>query len=255
MIGFGGRKPLPKRPLGVVAAVFVLYALAAGLAALAVWLDPPGQPCLSIAPGLLLCLAVLSARLGLGVQRGGRWSRNFLVDTGATSLVLGVTVIFVSPSRHVCFAALPVALCILLSIPSSRRWYAEVDAVCHRPRSAGWLTHLTSVSCAVLFAGIGFSVLLAIPRADAYSRLTRHEELDTLVSCESNMIMRVFAFGRYGTNYTAAVLKPIDMLSSGPAVFIFDEAGHIVDRCSDSGDDPEFLHKWNIWSRDFLQEQ
>ena len=72
MIGFGGRRELPKRPWGVVAAMLLLYTLAAGLAALAVWLDPPGQPCLSIAPGILFCLALLSARFGFGVQRGGR---------------------------------------------------------------------------------------------------------------------------------------------------------------------------------------
>lgn len=53
---------------------------------------------------------------------------------------------------------------------------------------------------------------------------------------------------RAGREYSVfeSAPSPWYVLSSGPAVYIQDESGHVVDWTADIGDDPDFRAKWRL---------
>jgi len=103
----------------------------------------------------------------------------------------------------------------------------------------------------ILFMATAFCVMMAAvivlesPGMRKYNRLCAYPNKDALFAAEPDEVKKVIDFSQNGTNYTAVVLSWIGFLPSGPAVFIYDEGGKMVDHCSDSGECDSFLRRWH----------
>ena len=103
----------------------------------------------------------------------------------------------------------------------------------------------------ILFMATAFCVMMAAvivlesPGMRKYNRLCAYPNKDALFAAEPDEVKKVIDFSQNGTNYTAVVLSWIGVLPSGPAVFIYDEGGKMVDHCSDSGECDSFLRRWH----------
>ena len=121
-----------------------------------------------------------------------------------------------------------------------------------------WLAIVGRVLAWVVFIPIALVVLIAlleIPWLNTVSRLVKHEHKAALISNEAEQVTKTFDFTQDGTNYTAIVLKPIGALPSGPAVFVADSTGRIIDRCRDYGDNSRFNGRWAFSWKDFRKEE
>ena len=96
--------------------------------------------------------------------------------------------------------------------------------------------------------------LLKIPGLNKAVRLGKYKSKDALISNEAEQVTKTFDFVQNGTNYTAIVLTPIGALASGPAVFVADATGRIIDRCRDYGDNMGFRDRWEFSWKDFRKE-
>ena len=82
----------------------------------------------------------------------------------------------------------------------------------------------------------------------------KYENKEALILNEAEQVTKTFDFAQNGTNYTAIVLKPIGTFASGPAVFVADATGRIIDRCRDYGDNTRFNERWTFSWKDFRKE-
>ena len=121
-----------------------------------------------------------------------------------------------------------------------------------------WLAIVGRVLAWVVFIPIALVVLIAlleIPWLNTVSRLVKYEYKAALISNEAEQVTKTFDFTQDGTNYTAIVLKPIGALPSGPAVFVADSTGRIIDRCRDYCDNSTFTGRWAFSWKDFRKEE
>lgn len=249
---------LPKMPWAVWVPMLELYALAALCVGYAVYLT---SPLTAISEGFLLFLALIFFWFGHGLQRGREDVAELLVAWAVICGVLGALLLFqFSTNWHVaCFVSALTLPMLLICLPSSRRWFMEMRGVRSKGKSSfRWLAIVGRVLAWVVFIPIALVVLIAlleIPWFNTVSRLVKYEHKAALITNEAEQVTKTFDFTQDGTNYTAIVLKPIGALPSGPAVFVADSTGRIIDRCRDYGDNSRFNGRWAFSWKDFRKEE
>ena len=225
---------LPKMPWTVRVPMLELYALAALCVGYAVYLT---SPLTAISEGFLLFLALIFFWFGRGLQRGREDVAELLFACAVICGILGAVLLFlISTNWHVaCFVSALTLPMLLICLPSSRRWFMEMRGVRSKGKSSfRWLAIVGRVLAWVVFIPIALVVLIALL---------------------AEQVTKTFDFTQDGTNYTAIVLKPIGALPSGPAVFVADSTGRIIDRCRDYGDNSRFNGRWAFSWKDFRKEE
>lgn len=239
---------LPKMPWTVRVPMLAFYALAV--------------LCIAAIPitGDCLFLGLFFLFVGLGLQHGREWMSEALAFFGVICGVLGSVLSFAISQNWIagCFALVFALPALFVCLPSSRRWFAEVGAMrVAKESSSGWLGVVARVLAWVVSVSIALFVLivlLEVPYFNTISYLGKYESKDALILNEAEQVTKTFGFVQDGTNYTAIVLKPIGAFPSGPAVFVADATGRIIDRCRDYGDNMRFRGHWDFSWEDFSNE-
>ena len=213
-------------------------------------------------PGLfLICMLV---GIDLGLRRGRSVMRIIFIPVGLMCIVPWA----VDFNPAFLFALPFVILPILLYLPSSGKWFAAANdkerpctdgkATCHRqpPKSLECVNGCSGCLAIFVFAVMSFTLLTIMVETPYMRKSHRYSRMqkDEFLTAASNEVNRVSNFTLDGTNFTAVVLGGMRFLPSGPAVFIFNEDGRLVDHTIDSGDDGAFHERWrrSLWA-DFRQ--
>ena len=248
---------LPKMPWTVCVPMLELYAIAVFCVGYAVYLT---SPLTAIAEGSLFFLALIFFWFGRGLQRGREDVAELLVFWVVICGVLGSVLSFIISQIRIggCIALAFSLPALLVCLPSSRRWFAAVGAIrSTKKSSSGCLGCTVKILTWVVTVPVAFFVLIAslkIPGINKAARLAKYGSKDTLISNEAEQVTKTFDFVQNGTNYTAIVLTPIGALASGPAVFVADATGRIIDRCRDYGDNIRFRDRWSFSWKDFRKK-
>ncbi len=244
---------LPKMPWTVRVPVVALYALAVFCVGYAVFLT---SSVTAIAEVFLLCFALIFLSLGLGLQRGRTWVAGLLAAGGVLGIGCAVGCSICKVWRAGLVFLLISLPAMLPCLPSARQWLKATSAA--NPAKTGCVASVAKIVLWVAFvpaAFIVFALLMSVvPGTFAFLHLARYESKEALVAAESNLVFRTFDFAQDGTNYTAIVLKPIGTFASGPAVFVADATGRIIDRCRDYGDNMRFRERWEFSWKNFRKE-
>jgi len=248
---------LPKMPWTVRVPMLELYTLAVSCVGYAVYLT---SPLTAVAEGFLIFLALIYFWFGRGLQRGHEDVAELLVLWVVICGVLGAVLSFVISQNWIggCIAVAFALPALLVCLPSAKRWFASAGAMRSTKKSLpgclGFAAKILAWAVTIPFAFIVLIVLLEIPGHNTAARLVKYEDKDALISNEPEQVTKTFDFVQNGTNYTAIVLKPIGAFPSGPAVFIADATGRIIDRCRDYGDNMRFRERWEFSWKNFRKE-